>query len=111
MKKQKERYIIYANEEYLNRLFNVQGAETTEEQEKIRYQIFTRINQFLRGDDYDCKTLFCDSITTKSGETVKGIEIYRLSNGARIKSLDELRKLMNSQKKKGFVELKKPLQQ
>ena len=111
MKKQKERYIIYANEEYLNRLFNAQGAETTEEQDKIRYQIFTRINQFLRGDDYDCKTIFCDSITTKSGETAKGIEIYRLSNGARIKSLDELRKLMNSQKKKGFVELKKPLQE
>ena len=44
MKKQKERYIIYANEEYLNRLFNVQGAETTEEQDKIRYQTFTRVN-------------------------------------------------------------------
>ena len=110
MRKQKERYIIYVNEEYLKRLFNEQGAETSDEQEKIRYQIFTRINRFLRDDDYDGKSLFCDSITTKGGETVKGIEIYRLSNGAKIKSLDELRKLMNSQKKKGFVELKKPLQ-
>ena len=108
MKKQKERYIIYANEEYFKRLFNKHGAETLKEQEKIRYEIFTMVNRFLRGDDYDGKTLFCDSITTKSGETVKGIEIYRLSNGARIKSLDELRKLMNNQKKKGFVELKKP---
>ena len=109
MKKQKERYITYVNEEYFKRLFNEYGAETLEEQEKIRHQIFTKVNSFLRDDDYDGKTLPCDTITTKSGETVKCIEIYRLSNGARVKSLDELRKLMNSQKKKGFVELKKPL--
>ena len=104
-----KKYITYVNEEYLKRLFNEYGAETLEEQEKIRHQIFTKVNSFLRDDDYDGKTLLCDTITTKSGETVKGIEIYRLSNGARVKSLDELRKLMNSQKKKGFVELKKPL--
>ena len=95
MKKQKERYITYVNEEYLKRLLNEYGAETLEEQEKIRHQIFTKVNSFLRDDDYDGKTLLCDTITTKSGETVKGIEIYRLSNGARVKSLDELRKLVN----------------
>lgn len=109
MKKQKERYIIYVNEEYLERLFREQVAETSEEKEKIRHQIYTAVNSFLRDDDSEGKNLFCDTITTKSGEAVKCIEIYRLSNGAIVKSMDELRMLMNSQKKKGFVELKKPL--
>lgn len=107
MKNRKERYIIYVHQEYLDKLFMLNGACTQREKYKITEHIQHAVNRFLRGDDMDVKNLFCPSFTASNGELMKSIEIYKLSNGAKVKNLHELQKLMNNQKKKGFVELNK----
>lgn len=105
MKRSAERYIIYVHQEYLDKLFMLHGVYTQREKDKITEHMYSTVNRFLTGDDVDVKNLLCLSFIASNGEFVKSVEIYRLSNGAKVKNLHELRKLMNNQKKKGFVEL------
>lgn len=101
-----KKFITYINHEYLERVFQEQGAETLEERDKIRCNIYDIINRFLRNDSNQ-SVLMCDTLTNSQGELMKSIEIYNIENGAKVKDLKELRQLIANQKKRGFEELKK----
>ena len=68
--------IIFIDQEYLSRIFDVQGAETPEEQEKIRNDIYNRVNRLLQRKENNGKTLLMDKYLGPDGKTVQySIEI------------------------------------
>lgn len=103
--RKKEKYIIYVHQEYLHGLYQAQGAETMEQQEAIRYELYNLISRWLRGDTTQGTILFETFINSK-GEKTRSVEIYSLSKCARIKNPKELKRLSVKQKFRSFVELK-----
>lgn len=105
MKEKIEKYLVYIHQDYFNRLCNVRGATTCEECGALRNEVYRRINEFLQGETGDV-ALF-DQFIDEFGNERKSIEIYRLSDFARVKNLQELKRLRDKQKSNGFVELNK----
>ena len=108
--KKKEKYIIYVHKEYLECLYEAAGTETVEQQENIRYNLYGNINRWLTGDIKQGSILF-DTFINSKGEKTRSIEIYSLSKCARIKNLKEMKRLVNKQKSRSFVELKEKEEQ
>ena len=68
--------IIFIDQDYLARIFDLQGAETPEEQEKIRNDIYSRVNNLLQQKENNGKTLLMDKYMGPDGKTVQySIEI------------------------------------
>lgn len=103
--KKKDKYIIYIHEEYVKRLCQAQGAETMEQKDIVRYNLYKTINRWLRGDIKQGSILF-DTFINSKGEKTRNIEIYSLSKCARIKNPKEMKRLVSKQKSLSFVELK-----
>lgn len=87
--------IIFIDQEYLARIFDLQGAETPEEQEKIRNDIYARVNRLLQRKENNGKTLLMDKYLGSDGKTVQySIEIVDVpqpASGAETK--DELEEI------------------
>lgn len=87
--------IIFIDQEYLARIFDLQGAETPEEQEKIRNDIYSRVNKLLQRKENNGKTLLMDKYMGPDGKTVQySIEIVDVpqpASGAETK--DELEEI------------------
>ena len=103
--KKKDKYIIYIHQEYLNRLYKSNGAETMEQQENVRYEMFNTISRWLAGDREQGSILF-DTFINSKGEKTRSVEIYSLSKCARIKKPKEMERLSGKQKSRSFIELK-----
>lgn len=103
--RKKEKYIIYVHREYLHDLYQTRGAETMEQQDAIRYELYNLISRWLRGDTTQGTILF-DTFINSKGEKTRGVEIYSLSKCARIKNPKEMKRLSVKQKSRSFVELK-----
>lgn len=103
MSKNKERYIVYLNMEYFERMCQRAGIQTEEERDELYHKIYDQINNFLTGHGA-VGILATDIFTASNGELQKAIEIYRLSNMARINTLADLKCLMDKQRKRGYVE-------
>lgn len=87
--------IIFIDQDYLARIFDLQGAETPEEQEKIRNDIYNRVNNLLQQKENNGKTLLMDKYMGPDGKTVQySIEIVDVpqpASGAETK--DELEEI------------------
>ena len=87
--------IIFIDQDYLARIFDLQGAETPEEQEKIRNDIYSRVNNLLQQKENNGKTLLMDKYMGPDGKTVQySIEIVDVpqpASGAETK--DELEEI------------------
>lgn len=103
--KKKEKYLVYLHQEYVDHVAKALLLETLQEKEEIRHQILDAVSRLLRGDSQQ-SILLVDMFTNSKGETTKSIEIYRLSNMAKVNNLKELKQLISKQKERGFVELK-----
>ncbi|MBQ4589060.1 MAG: hypothetical protein IJA95_07220 [Bacteroidaceae bacterium] len=103
--KKKEKYLVYIHQEYIENLAKYYALETMEEKEEIRCRMIDTLYRYLYGETSK-DVLAIDMFTNSKGEPTKGIEIYRLSNMAKVKNLKELKHLIDRQKKRGFVELK-----
>lgn len=108
--RKKEKYIIYVHQEYLDCLYESNGAETMEQRENLRYEIFNSISRWLTGDREQGSILF-DTFINSKGEKTRGVEIYSLSKCARIKNPKEMKRLSVKQKSRSFVELKEKEEQ
>lgn len=108
--RKKEKYIIYVHQEYLDCLYESQAAETMEQQEAIRYELYNLISRWLRGDTTQGTIMF-DTFINSKGEKTRGVEIYSLSKCARIKNPKEMKRLSGKQKSCSFVELKEKEEQ
>lgn len=104
--KKKEKYIVYLHHEYIAQLCESQGIETMEERENILHQLLDHVNRMLRGEASQ-SVLMCETFINSEGKITKPIEIYNIDNGAQVKNLKELQRLVSIQKKRGFVELKR----
>lgn len=104
--KKKEKYIVYIHREYIEQVALAYSLDTLEGIEEIRERTLDMLHRFIYGNASK-QVLMIDMFTNSKGEKTKAIEIYRLSNGAKIKELKELQRLRNKQKNRGFVELKK----
>jgi hypothetical protein len=87
--------IIFIDQDYLARIFDLQGAETPEEQEKSRNDIHNRVNNLLQQKENNGKTLLMDKYMGPDGKTVQySIEIVDVpqpASGAETK--DELEEI------------------
>lgn len=87
--------IIFIDQEYLSRIFDMQGAETPEEQEKIRNDIYHRVNTLLQRKENNGKTLLMDKYLGPDGKTVQYsidiVDVPQPSSGAETK--DELEEI------------------
>ena len=87
--------IIFIDQDYLARIFDIHGAETPEEQSKIRDDIYNRVNSLLHQKENNGKTLLMDKYTAPDGKTVQySIEIVDIpapASGAETK--DELEEI------------------
>lgn len=87
--------IIFIDQDYLARIFDLQGAETPEEQEKIRNDIYHRVNNLLQQKENNGKTLLMDKYIGPDGKTMQySIEIEDVpqpASGAETK--DELEEI------------------
>lgn len=108
--RKKEKYIIYVHQEYLHGLYQSQAAETMEQQEAIRYELYNLISRWLRGDTTQVTIMF-DTFINSKGEKTRGVEIYNLSKCARIKNPKELKRLSGKQESRSFIELKEKEEQ
>lgn len=87
--------IIFIDQEYLGRMFDLHGAVTPEEQEKIRDDIYSTANDLLQQKENNGKTLLMDKYVGPDGKTVQySIEIVDVpqpASGAETK--DELEEI------------------
>lgn len=87
--------IIFIDQDYLARIFDLQGAETPEEQEKIRNDIYNRVNNLLQQKENNGKTLLMDKYMGPDGKTVQYsidiVDVPQPASGAETK--DELEEI------------------
>ena len=87
--------IIFIDQQYLEQIFIMKNAETPEEQEKIRNDIYNRVNKLLQQKENNGKTLLMDKYLGPDGKTVQySIEIVDVpqpTSGAETK--DELEEI------------------
>ena len=87
--------IIFIDQEYLSRIFDLQEADTPEKQEKIRNDIYSRVNTLLQNKENNGKTLLMDKYLGSDGKTVQYsieiIDVPQPASGAETK--DELEEI------------------
>ena len=87
--------IIFIDQEYLSRIFDIRGADTPEAQQKVRNEIYDRVNRLLQRKENNGKTLLMDKYVGPNGKDVQySIEIVDVpqpSSGAETK--DELEEI------------------
>ena len=87
--------IIFIDQEYLSRIFDLQEADTPEKQEKIRNDIYSRVNKLLQNKENNGKTLLMDKYLGSDGKTVQYsieiIDVPQPASGAETK--DELEEI------------------
>lgn len=87
--------LIFIDQDYLARICDLEGAETPEEQEKIRNDIYHRVNKLLQNKENNGKSLMMDKYIGSDGKTVQySIEIVDVpqpASGAETK--DELEEI------------------
>lgn len=88
-------YIIFIDQDYLTRIFDLAGAEKTEDMEKIRNDIYNRVNKILERKENNGKALLMDKYVGPDGKSVQySIEIVPVpqpASGAETK--DELEEI------------------
>lgn len=87
--------MIFINNEYLRAMFDELGADTPEEKEKIRNDIYKRINDFLKGRENNGKTICLDMFTGPDNKSmqhaVEIVDVPQVTNSKEMK--DELEEL------------------
>lgn len=87
--------LIFIDQDYLARICDLEGAETPEDQEKVRNDIYNRVNSLLQNKENNGKSLMMDKYTGSDGKTVQySIEIVDVpqpASGAETK--DELEEI------------------
>lgn len=87
--------MIFINNEYLRAMFDDLGADTPEEKDKIRNDIYKRINDFLQRRENNGKTICLDMFVGPDGKTmqhaVEIVDVPQLSNSKEMK--DELEEI------------------
>ena len=87
--------IIFIDQEYLSRIFDIRGADTPEAQQKVRNEIYDRVNRLLQRKENNGKTLLMDKYVGPNGKDVQySIEIVDVpqpSSGSETK--DELEEI------------------
>lgn len=76
--------MIFINNIYLQAVFAAQGADTEEEKQTVRNQIWNKINEFLKRKENNGKTIALDSILSPDGKTmmpsVEIVDVPQLSS-------------------------------
>lgn len=68
--------IIFINQDYLTAIYDLSGADTPEEQDKIRNGIFAKVNQLLQKRENNGKSILMDMFSSADGKTMQySIEI------------------------------------
>lgn len=68
--------IIFINQDYLASIYDLSGADTPEEQEKIRNGILDKVNQLLKNRENNGKSIMMDMFSSPDGKTMQySIEI------------------------------------
>lgn len=68
--------IIFINQDYLTAIYDLSGADTPEEQDKIRNGIFAKVNQLLQKRENNGKSILMDMFSSPDGKTMQySIEI------------------------------------
>ena len=87
--------LIFIDQDYLARICDLEGAETTEEQEKIRNDIYNRVNKLLQNKENNGKSLMMDKYVAADGKTVhysiEIVDVPQPASGADTK--DELEEI------------------
>lgn len=87
--------MIFINNEYLRAMFDAKGAETPEDQELIRNDIYKRMNDFLQRRENNGKTICLDMFVGPDGKTmqhaVEIVDVPQVSNSKEMK--DELEEI------------------
>lgn len=87
--------MIFINNEYLRAMFDDLGADTPEEKEGIRNDIYKRINDFLQRRENNGKTICLDMFTGPDGKTmqhaVEIVDVPQVTNSKELK--DELEEI------------------
>ena len=63
--------MVFINNEYLRALYSEMGADTTQEKQGIRQQVWKNINQFLKDKQNNQKTICLDSVLGPDGKTMQ----------------------------------------
>lgn len=88
-------YIIFIDQDYLSRIYDLAGAEKPEDMEKIRNDIYNRVNKILSRKKNNGKAVLMDKYVGSDGKTVQySIEIVPIpqpASGAETK--DELEEI------------------
>lgn len=88
-------YIIFIDQDYLSRIYDLAGAEKPEDMEKIRNDIYNRVNKILSRKENNGKAVLMDKYVGSDGKTVQySIEIVPIpqpASGAETK--DELEEI------------------
>ena len=87
--------IIFIDQQYLEQVFLLMNAETPEEQQKVRNDIYNRVNRLLQQKENNGKTLLMDKYLGPDGKTVQYsidiVDVPQPSSGAETK--DELEEI------------------
>lgn len=87
--------LIFIDQDYLARICDMEGAETPEEQEKIRNDIYNRVNKLLQNKENNGKSLMMDKYVAADGKTVhysiEIVDVPQPASGADTK--DELEEI------------------
>ena len=87
--------MIFINNEYLRAMFDEKGADTPEEKEKIRDEIYNSVNNFLKVRENNGKTICLDMFIGPDGKTmqhaVEIVDVPQISNSKEMK--DELEEI------------------
>lgn len=82
--------MIFINNEYLRAMFDDLGADTPEDKEKIRSDIYKRINDFLQRRENNGKTICLDMFTGPDGKTMQhAVEIVDVPQLSTVKETNE----------------------
>lgn len=87
--------MIFVNAEYLRAMFDEQNAATPEDKDKVREEIYRKVNDFLRRRENNGKTIMLDSFLGPDGKTMqRAVEIVDVPNTTDAKELkDELEEI------------------
>lgn len=87
--------MIFVNAEYLRAMFDEQNAATPEDKDKVREEIYRKVNEFLQRRENNGKTIMLDSFLGPDGKTMqRAVEIVDVPNATDAKELkDELEEI------------------
>lgn len=97
MKKKFNKYIIYINNDYLRCLFDQMGADTKEEQQKIREDIFRTCTDIIKAEG-NAAAIF-DSYLGPKGDMLRSVEFVLLPTAQNPNTLSYLNRLKKKRKR------------